>query len=265
MPEGVEVSIFVKELANKVLGCKLNSLSILGGKYSRKATIKGCSEFKKALPLKIIEVKNKGKFSWVVFEKGWTMWVTYGLSGRFKFQCEDHCHIKFNATCPNGEQIVFYFKDMRNFGNICFCKCVADLRAKLSTLGPDPLKTKITGKMLKQMIDKMKNDPEIGKVLIDKQNFIAGVGNYLRADILYWSGISPYRKVKSLTMDDLNRLAKETNRIFKKSYKHQLKNGLHSYPFDVYFQETDPYGNKVISEKQGAGGRTIWWVPSVQK
>ena len=39
-------------------------------------------------------------------------------------------------------------------------------------------------------------------------SFLAGAGNYLRSEILFNAGISPYRKVGSLSKSELDSLAK---------------------------------------------------------
>ena len=133
---------------------------------------------------------NKGKFCWIEFEKGWSLWVTFGLTGRFKFECEDHCHIYFDM----GKSGHFYYKDMRNFGTLKACQCDDELEKKLDGLGVDPLEEAITAEYLMGKVARMISDPEIGKVMIDKQSFVAGIGNYMRAEILYWSRISPLEK-----------------------------------------------------------------------
>lgn len=261
MPEGVEVRLFTEELNKKFSGHVLKDIKILGGKYSRQVEFKGFSLLKKALPLKIEGVFNKGKFCWIKFEKGWSIWVTFGLTGMFRFECENHCNIYFDM----GKSGHFYYKDMRNFGTLKACQCEKELQKKLSSLGVDPLEEKVTGEYLMNKVSSMRSNPEVGKVMIDKQSFVSGIGNYMRAEILYFSKISPFRKVKNINLKEWNRIAQECNRIFADSYRIQKRGGLHTYPFSVYAQKFDNKGRKVVAEKLGAGDRTIWWVPEVQK
>lgn len=261
MPEGVEVRLFTEEINKKFSGCMMKEVKVLGGKYSRQVEIKGLSKFLKALPLQVVSISNKGKFCWIQFEKGWSLWVTFGLTGMFRFECEDHCNVYFNM----GKSGHFYYKDMRNFGTLKVCQCEDELKKKLNSLGIDPLEDKVTGHYLMERVSKMRSDPEIGKVMIEKQSFVAGIGNYMRADILYFAGISPFRKVKDISKTEWDKIAQECNRIFKKSYNIQKRNGLHTYPFAIYGRKHDDKGRKVVSDKLGAGDRTIWWVPEIQK
>ena len=48
-------------------------------------------------------------------------------------------------------------------------------------------------------------EKKIGNLIVD-QKVISGIGNYLRADILYQSTISPYRTIKSLNEEDLKNI-----------------------------------------------------------
>lgn len=146
MPEGVEVRLFTEELNKKFANCVMKNIKIIGGKYSRQVQIKGFSKFKNALPLKIKGVFNKGKFCWIQFEKEWSIWITFGLTGMFNFECEKHCNIYFDM----GKSGHFYYKDMRNFGTIKVCQCKEDLQKKLSSLGIDPLENKVTGGYLQR-------------------------------------------------------------------------------------------------------------------
>lgn len=261
MPEGVEVRLFTDEIRHKFNGCQMNNVQILSGKYSRQVKLKGYDKFVKSLPLKVISINNKGKFCWFQFEKGWSMWVTFGLTGKFLYEYENHCHIKFNM----GKCGIFYFKDMRNFGTIHFCNSDEELEKKLNSLGIDPLIQKVKGSYLMDKVSKMRSNQEIGKVMIDKQSFVAGIGNYLRAEILYEARISPFRKVKSLTKEEWDKIAELCNRIFKNIYDLQKRKGLYTYKFKVYRKKFDPKGREVRADKLGAGNRTIWWVPKVQK
>lgn len=213
MPEGVEVRLFTEELNNKFAGHIMKDVKILGGKYSRQVKIKGYSQFVKALPLRIEGVYNKGKFSWIQFEKDWSLWVTFGLTGMFRFECEDHCNVYFDM----GKSGHFYYKDMRNFGTLKVCQCKDELEKKLKSLGIDPLEEKVTGEYLMKKIKRMRSNPEIGKVMIEKQSFVAGIGNYMRADILYCAGISPFRKVGDISGKEWDKIAEECNRIFTPS------------------------------------------------
>ena len=80
-------------------------------------------------------------------------------------------------------------------------KCITDyneLTNKLNKIGPDIMEQSTDLELFKNQIKKRNNlDKSIGLVIMD-QKIISGIGNYLRADILYLSKINPFRKVKKL-------------------------------------------------------------------
>ena len=58
---------------------------------------------------------------------------------------------------------------------------------------------------------------QLSGLLLD-QGFLAGVGNYLRSEILFSAGISPYRKTGSLTENEREQLAKAAIEITALAY-----------------------------------------------
>ena len=58
---------------------------------------------------------------------------------------------------------------------------------------------------------------QLSGLLLD-QGFLAGVGNYLRSEILFAAGISPYRKTGSLSDEELHQLAKSAIEITALAY-----------------------------------------------
>ena len=112
----------------------------------------------------------------------------------------------------------------------------------------------------------------IADVLLN-QKVLAGVGNYIRADALYLSKISPYRRIKDLSDKEITILLKNIKKVITRSYNCQLKIALGEYDykrmtscykFYVYSRKTTAKGEKVDHAKM-KNDRTIWWVPSVQK
>jgi formamidopyrimidine-DNA glycosylase len=87
---------------------------------------------------------------------------------------------------------------MRNFGNIYLLDSDTTMD-KIKTIGPDILDLNFTYKIFKLRI---KQYVEIYPSVISKficvilldQNFISGIGNYLRSEILYHAKINPFQK-----------------------------------------------------------------------
>jgi formamidopyrimidine-DNA glycosylase len=224
------------------------------------------------LPLIVESIDTHGKFMWwtLIDNSGahWFMHCTYGMSGGWYKEANRH-------TCfyvEIGDNRVF-FNDPRHFGTIKFIKGHAEHKKKLKTLGPCIYDTHLT---LEIFAEKMLKKPSktIAESLMD-QATVAGVGNYLKAEILYRSRISPWRKVIDVTADEYPLLYKETVACAEASYLSQGatimtyrtpygEEGEAQFDFQVYGQKTCPLGHDIVNEETPEG-RTSWWCPQCQK
>jgi len=83
----------------------------------------------------------------------------------------------------------------------------------VSRLGPDVLGDHYDAEEVIRRIREMSHT-EIGPVLLN-QRVIAGLGNEFKSEILFACGVSPFRKVASLSRDELERLAGAARRLVK--------------------------------------------------
>jgi formamidopyrimidine-DNA glycosylase len=106
------------------------------------------------------------------------------------------------------------------------------------------------------------------------QKVISGVGNYIKAESLWYSRINPHALIKDLTDDHLETLNKAIRFVINKSYQEQGASIQSYYTFDgdsgsavqgfvVYGKRLDYNGNKVIKE-QTLDKRTTHWVKERQ-
>lgn len=249
MPEGPEVKLnvaLISELFNNTI---LKDIKIHSGRYIHHKLPKNYEKFRKELPLKFKEINNYGKFVYFKFEKsGYIIGLTFGMTGFLTLEKDDHSHIEFICDSKKSN---FYFDDMRNFGTITFYENESEFNKKFLELGPDPLIKTFEG-FEKNLPKKM-----ICLVLMDPK-YISGIGNYLRAEILYDAEIDPFKLANKLGENEIKRLIKSINKIMMESYLSQIKNGLHEYEFKIYGREETDKGEKVLSKK--INGRTIWYI-----
>ena len=269
MPEGPEVKSMVLQLNKFLSGKTLHQIILHSGRYSKKSP-DNFNDFIKTLPLKIIEVRNKGKFIWFQFEGGWTMWNTLGMTGGWNLSKSKHSHYEF--ILENGETI--WFNDMRNFGTIKFCSDETEFKKKIDKLGPDVLESDFTLEVFSKIMTKKKNlDKTIPEIFMN-QSHLSGIGNYLKSEILYESKISPHRKLDSLSENDLEVLFKNIVKISNNSLKAggaTIRNysniddetGKYVFQFKVYQQKKDPNGF-IVKRIETKDKRTTHWVEEVQ-
>jgi formamidopyrimidine-DNA glycosylase len=121
---------------------------------------------------------------------------------------------------------------------------------------------------------KTRKDKNICKLLMDQKSIVSGIGNYQLSEVLYRSGISPYRDLDSFTDTDYLSLYISIKKVVieaylaggtsvKDYYNPDGKIGNYQHELQVYSMDTDPWGNKVTKEV-GPHKRAIFWVKGEQ-
>lgn len=267
MPEGPEVSNMTDELSKVFNKSILKDVSINLKRFKSKLT--NFKQFKDSLPLQIKEIKNQGKFVYIILSNNWSVGFVMGMTGHFwipdistQFKTlEGYTYNpKYNYISFNTSKGIFYFNDPRQFGHFYIYDNIHNnLQKKLNTLGPDLLKQlpKISQTDFNFLISKFQPTKVLADVLLE-QKFIAGVGNIYRAEAMYRAKLSPLRTIGSLSDNDKKKLKKSLVYVGKKSYLTQKEQKeLHTSNFKIY-------GNPKAT-KLKRNGRTIYWNPIIQK
>ena len=268
MPEGPECRRYALALGEHIGGEVLENFEIKTGRYLKKE-MPGIFDIAKDLPLKLQGVGVHGKLIYLIFDNKSSLWSTLGMTGCW--QKNESKHTRVIMHFKNGKKA--YFNDVRNFGTLKYCRDPKLLVSKLQSLGPDLLAENVgNDKFISQL--RKNNDWNITKALMD-QSIVAGVGNYIKAEALWLSRISPHKKVSDIPDNNMQVLNKAIQTVMKesfisggatiKSYKDFFgEMGNYSSKFMVYNQKSDPDGYEVIKEKT-PDGRTTHWVPEVQR
>jgi len=246
MPEGVEVTL-QKESLQKFINGTLEEFNIKSGRYMRHTLPKELKEFQNSLPTKITKIDNKGKLLYIIYKNNWIQIIRLGMTGKFhSSKKKKHDHYEWKTSKGN-----FYLNDYRNFGTITLTKDKNYLYQKLSSLGLDPLISPIIPEQIKDLINKWcstkRKNNELALFLMNQKN-IAGIGNYLRADIIYKAQLDPFLNICDFSQ--YRKLANAINYIFTKSYNDQ-KEG-YGYKFLIY--------KNPLAKHKKIGGRTLWYI-----
>jgi formamidopyrimidine-DNA glycosylase len=152
------------------------------------------------------------------------------------------------------------------------------LEQKIRKLGPDMLDDRITYQIFETRFNNYNKKIKIGLLLLD-QTFVSGIGNYLRADILYLAKISPFRKLNDINKSELKRLYYyaynliryytsiqiDYNKFHLKTtldYKLKYKSNDYGRVFLIYGEKFDIFNNPITKEK--LNDRSIYWVKNIQ-
>ena len=263
MPEGPEVKIFIDNLNQNFRHYQIKSIKVLSGRYIKKPILK----LKNLVDKKIKSFNCKGKFIWFDLDDI-VVFNTLGMTGSWSRTKKNHSRIEIKFY----ENDTLYFNDIRNFGTFQI-KDKEELFKKLKSLGPDMLSSPPNSSQFISLLRK-KSNKDICSVLMN-QNVISGVGNYIKAEVLWLSKVSPLRTVNSLTDEEVISLRDNIQSVIRTSFQNggaTIKSfygadgskGTYSSKFLVYNQKLDPYNNNVVKTKT-PDGRTTHWVPEIQK
>jgi DNA-formamidopyrimidine glycosylase len=277
MPEGPEVKRAANNLNMFWVGQELVEVKIHGGRYSRKP--EAIEPLLDALPLKVLSIATRGKFLyWVLREQGefnlkWLL-NTFGMSGYWSSDKQKNANIQFIRS--DGKST--FYHDQRNFGTFKFTSEMEDFTAKMATMGPDVLVGWVSLAEFQNLLTQKKNGQKTLAELLMNQKLISGIGNYLKAEILWMAELSPHRTPDSLTETEWKHLHSLCHIIPSESlfcergssimtYRAKHQNQTLEYPHGslaVYKRKEDPEGREVIREET-KDKRTTWWVPEHQK
>jgi formamidopyrimidine-DNA glycosylase len=274
MPETIEVRIVAQQL-NKFAGQTLTKINILSGPYQN-GTGEKYKSFRTSLrkfvqaTLGNVDVKGKTMYWELTPQNGENVVVNdylvigFGLTGGFRLVKGEHSRIEFVFTDAAGNTTSIYYDDIRNFGTFAFMKRAA-LNTKLDAMGPDA--SEIT---LDELTEQLKlssiQKHEIAKVLLN-QKVLSGIGNYLRAEILYEANINPLTKTAELVEDEEKIAAlhmaihKVLNEVMENAGSpnyEDLNGDSGNYKFKVYTKSKAPNGRPV--KKTTLAGRAIYHI-----
>jgi DNA-formamidopyrimidine glycosylase len=271
MPELPEVTTMAESLNTKFAGHILSSITWFAkpGKKTHNCAFELYSQLEQKLPLKLQKVWNKGKKIIFEFDTEIYMMSSPLMTGSWVYAESKHQKYQLNFV---EEKEFAVFNDTRGQGlcNIYFSKADAD--KKLDEIGPD-YNSNITLEQYKKVITgtRIKNK-QICDFMMDQKRF-SGVGNYLKAEILYASKILPTRLLKDLTEDDIKNLYENSIKIIKLAYEgkgltikdYLTVNGERGlYQCKVYNRDIDDNGYKVLKGTFN-DKRTTHYVAEVQK
>lgn len=274
MPEGPEVKVIAVQLHKLLVGQSFSGLEFRGSfpfapgsKWDRLR--ERLNDLSRHQGVKITDVDCKGKFLWIEIRAPGSspayIGCRLGMTGSWRTTLGPHSHV----VLIYGRHNAVYFDDPRRFGSIAILTR-SELDAELSELGPDVLTREFTLKRLSQLVKEHRPNMPIATWLLE-QSFVAGIGNYLRADILYAARIDPRVPAGKLSPAALRALYAAVKKITKASLKangttissyHDVFLRQGQYDPLVYDKEHDPVGNRVKTTV--IAQRTLHWVPSVQ-
>lgn len=141
----------------------------------------------------------------------------------------------------------------------------------LQRIGPDVLDMTLTVAAVEQrLLSPAFRRRQLGGMLLD-QAFLAGLGNYLRAEILWQAELAPQHKPQDLAPETLQRLAEALLAVPRLSYqtRGQVDENRHHgalFSFKVFHRSGEPCERcGAMIERTTLSSRPFYWCPGCQK
>jgi len=205
MPEGPEVYVTCTDLSKLLVGERIESIDIIGGRYVGHGPPDKWDLLVNELPLKVSGVYCKGKMMWFEFKDCKYVLVSrFGMSGYYGVKnisekSPKHTAVEFSIV---GEDYVVYYNDVRRFGTFKIRENIDD---ELDSLGPcftgnSPTDQIIEKDTFVKVIEKQRG--HLAKKLMD-QTVVSGIGNYILSECLYRSNLNPLVKCEELETEQI--------------------------------------------------------------
>jgi endonuclease-8 len=205
------------------------------------------------------QAEARGKHLLAHFSDGLVVHSHLGINGRFYVRGDGGASrskpwLRIGAGDASAEQ----------FGGKLL-RLVSESRARndpaLAQLGPDPLAAGFDADEAAARLLSAGAAREVGDVLLD-QSVIAGIGNAIKAEVLFRAKISPWRRLEDLSADEAASLIAATEEVMKVSLARGRR------PRSIYRTAGRPCrrcGTTISSRGQGDANRTAYWCPNCQR
>jgi endonuclease-8 len=263
MPEGPEIRRSADAIAAALVGQPITRIEYRVPRLARKArALKGAH---------VERVYSRGKALLIQFDNGITHYSHNQLYGEWEVHegppdPDDRRLARVIITTPSHTAILYSATqiDLVPTGEV-------EQHPYIATLGPDVLDARTTPAIMrKQLEDRRFRARSLGSLFLD-QRFAAGLGNYLRSDILFVAGLRASAKPQDLDEETRKKLARAILDVSRRSYRNEgITNDLararkaerggvpfERYRFLAYGREGDPCwvcGTTIVRRDEGGRG-----------
>lgn len=263
MPEGPECYRLAQKMDKALCLKKLVRIEVVGGRYknhSPPSDLQYLNDISAEKLVRFVSVRAKGKLIYMSLDNDIHLVSTLGLMGKWVKTASKHKCIKITYCCcePDtlslGKEMSLYFVDQIHYGTFGILLSSFELNKKLATIGPSVLEPEELTWEKFHSICRKHNKKALPEFLMN-QKWLSGIGNYLKAEIMYQARCSIVSPLKDYSDNQLRVLYEACIAI-----ANQCTFG--KYRLQVYRKRRDPNGYPVYTVKT-PDKRTTHWVPNV--
>lgn len=211
MPEGPEIRLAADKIAKCLEGKTVENIDV--GLSHLEAPSKHLTG------KRVLHVETRGKAMLIHFEHGFSIYSHNQLYGVWKIAKPDKLpntkrSLRLALHTADQSAILYSASDIGVYETPRLAE-----HPFLAKLGPDILSPQLQREDLAaRLISKRFRNRALSSLYLD-QHFIAGIGNYLRTEILFAAGLHPDVKPKDLTEDQIHTLAEQTIVVSLRAYE----------------------------------------------
>ena len=211
MPEGPEIRREADRIARVLEGQELTEI------HFGLARLKGYEALLEDTGVSRVECRGKALLTH--FDNGLTMYSHNQLYGKWMVTKPGHMprtnrSLRVALHTEVGSALLYSASDIEVFDTE-----LVSQHPFVSKLGPDILDEAVSWKDVAGRLREGRfHNRSLASLYLD-QKFMAGVGNYLRSEILFQAGVDPNAKPKQLSRGELGALARATLSISRRSYE----------------------------------------------
>jgi len=211
MPEGPEIRLAADRIAAVLVSQHIEDVFFALPELRRKR--------KRVVGARVTAVDTRGKAMLTRFDSGLTLYSHNQLYGRWYVtdsgdRPDTSRSLRVALHTSRGSAWLYSASDVELLSERGLAR-----HPFLNRIGPDVLDDKLRGADIAARLEEDRFARRALSTLYLDQSFLAGIGNYLRSEILFCAGIYPARRPIDLAALERKRLATETLRISRRSYK----------------------------------------------
>lgn len=211
MPEGPEIRRAVDNIAKAVAGQRAKYVAFGQERLAHYGPLLS--------GLRVMAVQPRGKAVVTFFEDNFAVYSHNQLYGRWTIVGADKDHsstrqLRLEIRTKKKRALLYSASeiDVLEHGEV-------DFHPYIAKLGPDPLAPDASvDAILGHIRDKRFANRPLGTLLLD-QSFVAGIGNYLRSEVLFLAELAPAQKLKDLGPPQKRSLARHLFEVPRQSYE----------------------------------------------
>ena len=211
MPEGPEIRIAADRVQDAVAGRPLMAVELLFPRLKKfQAVLKG----------QVVDrIDTRGKAMLTRFDNGLTLYSHNQLYGRWYVRPRGQLprtnrRLRVALHTEETSALLYSATDVEILDS-----AAVEAHPFLNKLGPDVLDPELGwSDIASRLLEKRFAARTLSSLYLD-QAFIAGIGNYLRSEILFAARIEPSRAPQTLNRSERARLARQTLAVSRRSYR----------------------------------------------